>query len=138
MIPDRMIAPAASSPATAGGTMPVASSSTMATRMTMACRAPGPIGTAWRRTSSGELDDQDIGIVEMNVERLPGALQQHGVAGLEHDRRPESCPRRRRRSASPARCTARTIRSPLSVTMPGKHALADQARARRDDHLGEA
>ena len=74
------MAPAASSPATAGGTRPVASRTTIATRMAIACRAPAPRGTACRRTSSGESTTRIVGIGEMHVERLPGTLEQQGVA----------------------------------------------------------
>lgn len=48
----RTRAPAASRPATDGGTAPVASIATMTT-ITDTRRAPGPNGTAWRRTASG-------------------------------------------------------------------------------------
>ena len=40
--------------------------------------------------------------------------------------------------SSPLRCTASTIRSPLGGHHAGKEPVADQRRARRDHHLGEA
>ena len=42
----------------------------------------------------GRAHDQDIRVVEMDVQGLPGSLQQHRVAGLQHDRRRRLCLRR--------------------------------------------
>ena len=117
--PSRTIAPAASSPATAGGTAPVASSDDHRRRARRArasrpARAARPAGARL-----GRVDDEHVGVVEVLVERAPGALQQQRVAGRER--------RLAGPSSSPLRCTARTTRSPLSVTMPGKTRLADRA-----------
>ena len=57
------------------------------------------------------VDDEHVGVVEVLVERVPRALKEERVAGCEHV------------LAGPVlalRCTARTTRSPLSVTIPGK------------------
>ena len=45
----------------------------------MACIAPDPSGTACRRTSLRGVHDQHIGVIEMQVERLPGPLQKQRV-----------------------------------------------------------
>ena len=121
MMPERTIAPAASRPATAGGTRPVASSTTIATRMTIACRAPGPSGTAWRRTSSGELTTSTSG----SARWMSSAFQvpcRSRVSPAWRTTLPFSCAPATGAICSPPRCTARMIRSPLSVTMPGKTA----------------
>ena len=60
----------------------------------------------------GRVHDQHLGLVQPLVERAPRALQQQRVA-----RRRAPAPGVR---SAPARCSASTIRSPLSVTMPGK------------------
>ena len=110
--PRRIRAPAASRPATAGGTRPVISSTTMASRTTIACLAPGPIGTAWRRTSSGESTTRTSGSASRSSSacHVPCSSRELPAASTV--------------SFGPwswsLRCTARTTRSPLGVTMPGK------------------
>ena len=80
-------------------------------RMTSVRFAPGPSGTAWRRTSSGSSTTRTSGSSRCSLERAPGSLEEERVADGEHASRPAS--------SSPLRCTATTTRSPLSVTIPG-------------------
>ena len=55
------MAQAARRPATTAGTAPVASRTTMPSSTAMACFAPAPMGTAWRRISSGESTTSTLG-----------------------------------------------------------------------------
>ena len=108
----------------------------MATRIATAWRAPGPIGTAWRRTSSGELTTSTSG----SSSRRSSAFQVpcSSMVSPACSTMPPASRRWPTAISAPPRCTARMIRSPLSVTMPGKTVSPDQARARRDHHFGEA
>jgi hypothetical protein len=49
----------------------------------------------------------------------------------EHDRHRRERARDGGATSSPWRCTASTTRSPLGVTIPGKHPRADERRARK-------
>ena len=123
-------APAASSPATAGGTAPVASSDDHRGE-----DRERPLGARAERHrlpahELGRVDDEHVGSSRFPSRARPRPLQQQRVADGEHALA--------RPSSSPLRCTARTTRSPLSVTMPGNTALADQLGARRDHDLGDA
>ena len=57
------------------------------------------------------VDDEHVGILEIDGEGVPRALQQHHVAGGEADLLGAEI--------LPLRWTASTTRSPLSVTIPG-------------------
>ena len=109
----------------------------MATRMTIACRAPGPIGTAWRRTSSGELTTSTSGSSRCTSSafQVPWSSR---LSPAWSTTPPVPSASLCRRDLVPPRCTARMIRSPLSRHHAGEDGLPDQARARRDHHLGEA
>ncbi len=119
MMPVSTMAPAASSPATEGGTMPVASSTTMPMRMMIACVAPGPSGTACRRTRSGESTTTTSGSLRWvsSAFHVPWSSRLSPAWSV-------TLPRSRTSGSgtivSPERWMASTIRSPLSVTMPGK------------------
>ena len=49
----------------------------------LVCARPHRHGLAAHQL--GRAHDQHVRVVEMNVEGLPGSLQQHRVAGLQHD-----------------------------------------------------
>ena len=102
----------------------------MATRTPIACLAPGPIGTAWRRTSSGELTTRTSGWSR----RSSSAFQVPCSS-----------------SVSPAASTVSLGTQVLAVALHGQddeiaargdhareYGLPDKARARRDHDLGEA
>src|SRR5579885_2843929 len=65
------------------GTRPSAITMIMPASTAIACLAPRPNGTAWRRMTSGEYD-KNVGVVQTLVEGLPGALKQQRVSGSEH------------------------------------------------------
>ena len=121
-----MIAPAASSPATAGGTQPVTSRITIPARMTSARFAPGPSGTACRRTSAGSIDDEQVRIVEVVLERSPGALQEQGVADHELGLAGQVLALALDRAHDEIAALGHH---------PREHGLADERGARRNDHL---
>ena len=129
-MPSRITAPAASSPATAAGTRPVASSTTIAARTPSAGIAPGPIGSAWRRTRSGELTTQDLGRGEVVVERLPGPCSSRMS--------PAASALARRRGPAPLALDGEDDEVAARRDHAGEQPLADQRRARRDHDLGEA
>ena len=102
----------------------------MATSTAIACLAPGPIGTAWRRTSSGESTTSTSGSAEPLVEGLPGPLQQQRIAGGQH-------------GLVRALILVVALHGQDHEVAAGRdhareHGLADQGRARRDHDLGEA
>ena len=90
---------------------------------------PGPIGTACRRTRSGAFTTS----TSRCSRRVSSALHVPCSSRVSPDASGEPGG-----TSSPCRWIARTIRSPLSVTMPGKKRCADQRRARRDQHFGKA
>ena len=96
----------------------------------MACFAPAPMGTACRRTSSGESTTRTFGVVEVLVERLPGPLEQHRVADGQHGLL-------RTLVLAPALHGQDDEIAALG-DHPRKHRLADQAGSGRDDHLGQS
>ena len=91
--------------------------------------APGPIGTAWRRTSRASSRP------EPRRGRGAGRAPPRCLAGASC--RPRRAARPASRPGSGAGPPARS-RSPLGVTMPGKSRSPIERRARRDHHLGEA
>ena len=111
--PESTIAPAARSPATAAGTTPVVSRTTMPRRITSARFAPVPSGPAWRRTSSGSSTTSTSGSARCSSS-APHAPRSRSASPAASVDSPAS--------SSPFRWTARTTRSPLSVTMPGNTA----------------
>jgi hypothetical protein len=73
------IAPAAFGPATAGGTAPVDSKTTIAASTTSARRSPGP----WWHLTPDQLrlvENQHSGVVEPLLERTPRSSEQQCVA----------------------------------------------------------
>ena len=117
------MAPAASSPATAAGTRPVASRPPWRPARRSPASRPGPIGTAWRRTSSGESTTSTSGssrcsssAFQVPCSSSVSPAAQHGLA--------------RARGPRPRRCTARTTRSPLGRDHAREHRLRRSAPER--------
>ena len=106
------MAAAASKLATTAGTKPVANSTTMAISTPIARLAPGPSGNACRRMSSGESTDKTSGLASFfsSASHAPRTSRLSPTAMMV-SRAPRSWP---------LRWMARTTKSPLSVTMPGK------------------
>ena len=102
--------PAAMIVATAAGGRPLASATTMAARTPREIQACVPRGMSCRRTASSGSTTRTRRVFEVLAERRPSALEEQGVAGREL---------RLAGAVSPPRWTLRTMRSPLSVTMPG-------------------
>ena len=102
----------------------------MATSTAIACTRPGAHRNGLAAHELRRIDHQDVGIGEMLVERLPGALEQQGVAGRQHD------------LARPLVLAAPLHRQDHEIAArrdhARKHRLPDQPRARRDHDLGEA
>ena len=83
----------------------------MPARTTSVRFAPGPSGTAWRRTSAGWSTTSSSGSSRW-YSRSPQVPRSSSVSPNASSVSPGR--------SSPLRWTARTTRSPLSVTMPGK------------------
>ena len=123
------IAPAASRPVTAGGKTPVASATTMSTRMHQ--RRPGTSTERCGLTAHGVrcIDDDDLGVGEVGVERIPVALQQEHVADLEHD-------------LAVLQVLAGALHGQDHQVAAlrhhaGEHRRPDEGRPRRHEHLGD-
>ena len=101
----------------------------MARSTAMACFAPAPMGTACRRTSSGESTTRTSGSSRCSS----SAFQVPWSSSVS----PTASTVSFGPWSSPRRCTARMMRSPLSVTIPGNTGLPDQAGSGRDDDLGQ-
>ena len=94
-------------------------------------RAPGPSGTAWRRTSSGESTASTPGSPACSSSAVPCALEQERVAGRERRRRPAQV-----LAAALDREHHQVAGS--SVTMPGNTASPMSGERGGIDHLGQA
>jgi hypothetical protein len=84
MTRNMMSSPAASRAATAGGTAPVASSTTMPASTPSASLAPIPEGHDLAADGVGLVHRQDLVAVEVGRQRRPGSSHQDRVAGGEH------------------------------------------------------
>ena len=95
------------------------------------------MGTAWRRTSSGEFTTSTSGSPRWTIEGLPGSLEQHGVAGAQGDAAATGF-----RVAGACLASGPLHRENDEVAAVGDHAredgLTDETRAWRDHHLGQA
>ena len=130
----RPCAIAASRPATTGGTMPVASSTTIARQDRDRLPRPGPMGTAWRRTTSGESTASTIrprAACVSSASHEPWSSSTSPAASVA----PAAGPRVG--DARAPHCQRRPGRR-RPVTMPGNTCRADERRSGRDQHLREA
>ena len=66
-----------------GGTIPVASRTTMRDKNCDRLARPRPHRHSLTPDQLRRTDDQNVRIVEVDVERLPGSLQKHRIAGLQ-------------------------------------------------------
>ena len=96
---------------------------------TSVCFAPGPSGTACRRTSAGSSTTSTSG-----SSRWYSSAPQEPCRSSVSPTASSVSPGR----SSPLRCTASTTRSPLSVTIPGNTVSPISSGPRRDDHLRHA
>jgi len=122
------MAPAASNAASTGGTMPVASITTMASRITIAGVDPRPA----HRLSPYQprrVHDQQVALLAAGLEDRPVAFDQQHVADLQVGVLGTAI------AALPAYCEHDQV-AVHHVSRP--HDLADEPRPRRDDHLGRA
>ena len=129
-IPRTTIAPAASSPATAGGTTPVTSRANHAhqDQDRLPGAEPKRYGLAANRI--GLVHDEHAGVLGLRVKRGPWALEEEHVARVQLDLRLADV------------ITPSLDGGDHQVSALGDHAtedsLAQERRSRRDDDLGEA
>ena len=121
---------AATSPATAEGTIPVASATIIRPRIASARPAPGPSGTACRRTSSGWSTRSTPRVARVLLDRRPRAVEQDGITGRE-------------RGLAGAEVLAVALHREHDELAGRRdhareHRLADERRPGRDEDLGDA